>query len=102
MYISVQQLAEKINKKERFTLDELQQKYNERQEKAMKTAEYHTYKVIFEIYEKKESKPFFRTYAFTCLNGKRNAIRIANDIIADYITDMGYYVGSVYKITEIK
>lgn len=61
----------------------------------------HTYKVIYEIIESKSSKPFYRTYCFTTQN-KRNAMRIATDIIIDYILDMKYYTGSVYKISEIK
>ena len=63
---------------------------------------YKSYHVKFEIIATKDSKPFYRTYCFSCPGGKRNAFKIATDIILDYIIDMGYYIGSVYKIKEIK
>ena len=61
-----------------------------------------TYHVIFELQETKNNKPFYRTYCFSCNGGKRQAFKIANDILIDYIVDMSYYVGSVYKIKEVK
>lgn len=61
-----------------------------------------SYKVKYEIQESKNSIPFFRTYCFSCPNGKRQAMKTANDILCDYIIDMHYYVGSIKKITEIK
>lgn len=62
---------------------------------------FNSYKVIYEIYEKKDSVPFTRIYAFSCTGGKRNAMRIANDILIDYILDMHFYVGSIKTIKEI-
>ena len=60
------------------------------------------YKVIFEIYTEKNKKPIYRTYAFSTGGGKQIAMKIALDIITDYIVDMGFYTGSVHKISEIK
>lgn len=62
---------------------------------------FHAYKVIYSIQENNISKPFKRTYCFSA-QGKRQAMKIANDILADYIIDMKFYTGSVEKITEIK
>ena len=62
---------------------------------------FHSYKVIYEIIEKKDSKPFYRTSCFSTQN-KRLAMQIAIDILTDYIIDMGFYTGSVSKIKEIK
>ena len=63
---------------------------------------YKSYKVIYEIIESKNSKPFNRTYCFSCPGGKRIAMQIANDILCDYLVDMKFYIGSIKKITEIK
>lgn len=62
---------------------------------------YKSYKVIYEIITTKDSKPIQRTYCFSC-PGKRIAMKIAIDILCDYIVDMGFYTGSIKKITEIK
>ena len=60
------------------------------------------YKVIYEIIEKKNSKPIRKTYQFSCDNGKRHAWKIANEILCDYILDNNFYVGSIKKIMELK
>ena len=61
-----------------------------------------SYKVKYKIHETKNSIPFSRTYCFSCPGGKRQAMKIANDILCDYIVNMHFYVGSIEKITEIK
>lgn len=62
---------------------------------------FNAYKVKYEIIEKKDTIPFYRTYAFSAA-GKRQAMKIAIDILTDYIVDMNYYSGSIKQITIIK
>ena len=62
---------------------------------------FNAYKVKYEIFEKKDIKPFYRTYAFSAA-GKRQAMKTAIDILTDYIVDMNYYSGSIKQITTIK
>ena len=60
---------------------------------------FNAYKVKYEIISEKDMKPFYRTYAFSA-SGKRQAMKIAIDILTDYIIDMKYYSGSIKQIKE--
>lgn len=62
---------------------------------------FNSYKVKYEIIEKKDTIPFYRTYAFSAA-GKKQAFQIANSVLIDYLINMKFYAGSIKQIKVIK